>query len=314
MLLSKVYSTNIKLSHPYNFYLTASFYSTRFEFDGTYAYVILNYDEDYAVSRARSEDKLILIDIYATKSSSDLIERALRDTAFIMGFNEDLREFYSLCANDPLLGILSKELYGIHMRAVQGLWEGLLISICQQNASFRQGWRMLMRIREILGEELRIPDSELIFYTFPSPKKIIEKPSLLRQCGVGYRDKIFLNAAKAFIRNNEPELIEIKGIGQYSARLAKILGKRDYREFPVDRWFSTLIPRVYAREEKWSIKEVEEFARKRWGKYAGLAAIMITVVTGAKPISSLLKVLEKGQNPDPFPHEPAPLTLWRYSL
>jgi len=285
-----------------------------YEYDGEHAYIVLSYDDYPVVVKLSLSNSLIKADVYSVSHDSTLIESAIRDTEFIMGLKEDLTEFYELCRGDPLLDPLSKNLYGIHMRGVQNLWQGVLISISQQNASFKQGWRMLSLIRKNLGEEVRIPKCDAVFYTYPTPRTIIERSKSLRRCGVGYREKTFLNAAKAFIREEEPDLLEIKGIGQYSARLAKVLGKRDYREFPVDRWFATLIPRVYAGEEKWSIKKVEEFAKKKWGQWAGLVAIMITIITAAKPIGNLLNMLGKGKQLDSFPNEAAPLTLWKHGL
>ena len=313
MLLKEVYDTELRARGYYNFHLTASCYAFPWEYDGKNAYIILECDSNFVVVKAYSKQNDIMLKVYSDTTSSVIIDKAIKDAVFILGIKEDLNDFYAICKNDPLLYSLANDLLGIHMRAVQNLWQGLLISICQQNASFKQGWRMLWNIRKRLGEELRIPGCDRRFYAYPSPRRVIEKFERMRDCRVGYRAETILRAAKVFLKGEILELEDIKGIGQYSARLARILGLRKYDEFPVDRWFSTLIPRVYAGEEKWSIKETESFAKKKWGKWAGLAAVMITVVTGAKPLRNILSDIQHG-NIRPLPDEPAPLTLWRYNL
>ena len=106
---------------------------------------------------------------------------------------------------------------------------------------------------------------------------------------------------------------ELRGIGQYTARIARILALRKYDEFPVDRWFARLIPNAYFDvDETWPIEKVEKFARERWGKYMGLAAIFITAVTAAETIGDTLKRIH-AKNINPFPNKPSPFTLWRYA-
>jgi len=312
--LKHVYSEEISPVKYYNFDLTASCYAAPWEYDGKYAYIPLEFDSYFGVTRACMEESVVKLEVFLTSGNSDLIERALDRAIFILGLKENLDEFYSLCTNDPLLDVVKKEFLGIHMRAVPSVWEGLLIGICQQNASFKQGWRMLFNIRKKIGQALRIPHSNKIIYTFPSYSRILTKQSLLRECGVGYREEIIIDVAKFFLEECGDDLESIRGIGQYTARLAKILGERNYGEFPVDRWFASLLPRVYMNsKEKLSVRKIEEFAKKRWGKWSGLAAIMITIVTAARPLRKVLEDIEKGKL-NPLPNEPAPLTLWRFSL
>ena len=311
MLLRHVYSLNVKPVKPYSFDLTASCYAISWEYDGHNAYITLDYDKHVSLVKVSPREDELLFEVYADTSSSDIIDSAIRDARFILGVDEDLTNFYGLCKNDPLLGILAERFIGMRIRAVQNLWQGILISICQQNASFKQGWKMLLNIRRKLGKPLQIPNNPRIMFTYPSPRQVIEKFDFLKDCRVGYRDKVILNAARFFLENESEELEKIKGIGQYSARLARILGLRKYDKFPVDRWFSVLIPKVYANEDKWTIRRVEEFAAKKWDKWAGLAAVMITVITGAKTLTKLLEDIQQGKL-SPLPDEPAPLTLWRY--
>ncbi len=311
ILLRKIYTAHVSPRGTYSFSLTASCYALGWDYDGTRAYVPFCSEGTYGCAVAW-DDGDIHIDIYLERPNDEALEMGIKTAIWSLGLAENLDEYYSLIAKDRLLGIICKRLRGIHMRAVASLWEGLLVGICQQNASFRQGWLMVKRLREVLGEELILEDIGRTIRTLPSPQAIIRKANTLRTAGVGYREKTILSAAKAFTTSDYETLEEIRGIGQYTARLARILALRKYDEFPVDRWFSRLIPWVYESEDvSWDRAKVENYTRKLWGPWRGLSAVMLTIVTAAEPIGPLLRALSS-RTVNPMPDKPSPLTMWRY--
>ena len=64
------------------------------------------------------------------------------------------------------------------MRATS-LWNAMLIAICQQNASFAQGWRMLCRVYKLMGKGAKLGDVMTIIPSSPR--------GLLRGAGLEYR-------------------------------------------------------------------------------------------------------------------------------
>ncbi len=313
-MLSEVYTIEIKPREPYSLKYTSMCYATPWDYDGKRTYIPMIIENNKVCSVLEEKEHKIHLRIYSEKPDDDIIEKSILSTKHVMALEEDLSEYYSIIRNDPLLHIVYDKLYGIHMRAVSSLWEAAIIGICQQNASFRQGWRMVLNIRKIMGEVIHIKEHNVVLHAFPSPQKVLRAYNKLDLARVGYRKSIILETAKRFSRGELDDLENIRGVGQYTARIARIIGKRKYDEFPVDRWFARLIPFVYGgKEESWSVKQVELFAKKKWGKWCGLSAIMITIITAAETYSRTMRNIKVGIL-DPFPDRPAPMTLWKYNI
>ena len=312
MNLQKIYTTEIKPKGPYNFNLTASCYALPQDYDGTRAYIPHIHNDRKSVSIAYEKKGRIHVEVWSETRDDEIIEKIIKTTTHVLGLDEDLGSYYEIVKDDPLLAIVEKQLYGMHMRATSSLWEGILIGICQQNASFRQGWRMVMNLRKMFGDVIHIDEYNVNTYSFPTPSKIVKSYDNLLSAKVGYRRDIIFNVAKAFMREEPDNLEDISGIGQYTARVARIISLRKYDEFPVDRWFRRLIPYAYfSKDEIWSQRAVEDFAEKQWGEWQGLSAIMITIVTAAKTISEVLRDITSNKL-CVFPDRPSPMTMWKY--
>lgn len=313
MRLKEVYSQEIMPFGSYNFKLTASLYSASWEFDGENAYLVLIYNDAFVLSILSSIGDIVRITYLASSNDSELLERAISDVRFIFGLDENLNNFYELVRDDPLLGILSRELKGIHLRAVQDIWAGLIIGICQQNTSFYNGWKSLIKLRKLLGNRILIPAKNIEYYTYPSPESILNYASYLKRTGIGYRSKIILQVAKEYMEKEGriDDIEELKYVGPYTSAIAKIMALREYAVFPLDRWFTKLLTHVYFNDKEVEKDELLRFIDNKWGKWKGLAAIFITAVTGAKIISKTINDFDNGKL-EPFPNKPAPLTLWRY--
>ena len=278
MRLREVYSQDITPFGTYDFRLTASLYATNWEFDGTYAYLGLIYDDEVILSILNSVGEVVKISYLASTNDSDLLERAIEDVRFIFGLDENLDDFYELARKDPLLRAISSDLRGIHLRTVQDIWDGLIIGICQQNTSFYLGWRSLIKLRRLYGKRIHLPKTKLDYYTYPRPESIINFPHYLKKTGVGYRAKIILNAAQKYLSTNGEieNLEELKYIGPYTSAIAKIIALRDYSVFPLDKWFTKLLIHVYFNDDNVTREELIKFIDKKWGRWKALAELPLT--------------------------------------
>jgi N-glycosylase/DNA lyase len=226
--------------------------------------------------------------------------------------DEDLSEFYTLCEDDPLLYSVPTALKGLHLRCM-ALWDALLVAILQQNASFRQGWRMVKRLFQRFGKK---KDG---FIFAPSPKTLLENEPLLHTAGVGYRRRTLINVAKAYLdehlkgidelsdREALSRIISIEGVGEYTAKVSLLFSGRRYALFPLDRWFLRLLPLAYP-------KGGVEYAKGKWKGWIGLFAYFVTVVTEASMIKEAqIKVKERRLSPSLNPPYPTPLSLYKFS-
>ncbi|WP_440059428.1 DNA-3-methyladenine glycosylase family protein [Thermogladius sp. 4427co] len=308
------YTGNLEVGKPadYNFYLTASVYNFSFWFNGET--LILPIGE--FILFVRENDPVLKADIYSPPGSSrvgispDIVKH-------VLGLSEDLRGFYELASKDPLLSDSIRVLAGMHFRAVTP-WLASLVAVCQQNASFKQGWRMYYNIIKAFGKRVRIRGLET--YIPPEPGVILRAgPEVLRATRIGYRARTVTGLAELFSRKPylntwdirpvelEEELSSVKGVGEYTKRLVLALSLRYYGKPPIDRWLRKIASVVYGVEEE----SVEEEYVKRWGNWSGLAALYTTVALDAEPLSTALERIRAGlTRPDPSKY--SPLTLWKY--
>ncbi len=294
-------------------YTILSTYNFGFWFNGYRGYVVV--DEGIPVVAEVYVDGRYRIYSPENRSCSECLERL----SWILGLEEDLGDFHRRGSSDPLLGSFIRKYSGWRLRTTS-LWWALVTGICQQNASFRQGWRMLYNIIKLYGRRASIGDVDVLLP--PTPRDILDNKSLLVNAGTGYRGETIYRVAKAFTEGTidqgsiaklsskriEEELKRIKGVGSYTARLAMTLALRKYDLPPIDRWVARIVEEAYGV----SSKDAEGEWRRRWGRWGGLAVIALTITLDAKPLS---KALERIRNKQLLPvenGEPTPLNLWRY--
>ncbi len=287
-------------------------YNFSFWYDGRSSWIILDL-RDPTVALVSTDG---YVRLYGVTCSEDFVG----ELEHVLGISEDLSGFFKLGAGDPLLGEFLREFKGWRLR-LSPLWWSLVIGVCQQNASFRQGWRMLQNIVKLLGKAARAGDREVLLP--PGPEEVLASASKLREAGVGYRAGTIVNIAKAFSqgelseellkglnsREAEENLVSIRGVGKYTARLALALTYRKYDLPPVDRWLGAIIAEVYGVEEK----KAEGFWSMRWGEWAGLAAIAVTVALDAVPLRKALDRVRRGILKPVLEDIPTPYSMWRFA-
>ncbi|OYT53589.1 MAG: hypothetical protein B6U76_08340, partial [Desulfurococcales archaeon ex4484_217_2] len=288
MVLQTVVTTILDIKVDYDFKLTAATYNFSWYFNGKELLIPLSYEEPVVALVKEESKKQLQARILSTKREID-IGNYLAKIKFVLGIEEDLKEFYDIWAKDKLFRKSLRILKGIHLRATS-LWNALLIGICQQNASFKQGWRMLALVYKILGKKVAI-ERWGTTYLPPSPRDILSNINLLKACKLGYRASTVVNVAKAFANNVlsedksseyvEEDLVKVKGVGSYTARLALVFAARKYERPPIDRWLRKIISVVYKVPERLA----EETWVKIWGKWGGLSSVMTTIILDAETLS-----------------------------
>jgi len=293
--------------------LTLSVYNFWFWFDGSRATLFL---DDYGDCIA-----LVYVDgryeIYCSRDFDE--EEVVRRLVEVLGLAENVEEFLNIAGRDPLLCEFSRKFRGWRLRS-SGLWWALLVSICQQNASFRQGWTMLKNIVLRYGRRVKVRNQDIP--APPTPNDVVRNPGLLVEARVGYRAKTIESVARAMLEKVidaellktlrvdevERELRKIRGVGSYTARLAIALAFRRYELPPIDRWVRALASRVYGVEEGL----VEEVWRRRWGRWSALAVIALTVALDAEPLRRALERVERGLLTPLSTIVPSPTTMWMW--
>jgi len=315
--LSKVASRTIDLPEDFSFELMASAYNFSWYFDGSELIIPIGHGELTIAVVGKEGKEELRITLFSQKKIN-YVDALFEKVEDVIGINEDLKDFHKIWRRDPLLSQSYDFLRGFRLRKT-GLWNALLIGVCQQNASFRQGWNMLALIYKNLGLKVEIEGGKATIVP-PSPERIARSSvGELRKCKLGYRAEAVKKCAEAFYsgilseedvdKYGEEDLTRVKGIGKYTARLALILSDRRYELPPIDRWLARIISEVY----NVSVGEAEGEWVSRWGKWCGLAAFITTLALDAEPLTQALRRIREGRVTPTFNESKVtPLTLWKF--
>lgn len=289
--------------------MTLNVYNLCFWIGNRFSYVYLQLDPP-VVAKVYYTGKY---QVFAESCGS--VDELVENLLGVLGARLDISEFLELAKEDRILSLFAERYSGWRPRSTS-LWWALVVGICQQNASFKQGWRMLHEIVKSYGRTVKVGDSAVP--RPPTPREVLGNTDALLHAGVGYRAKTIINAAEALSkpdftesvlesppREAEELLKSIKGVGSYTARLAIAFSMRRYELPPVDRWLRKVASIAYMVDEK----AVEEYWVEKWGKWSALAAIATTVALDAEPLSKAVERVKRGELlPEPS-KKPSPVNM-----
>ena len=165
----------------------------------------------------------------------------------------------------------------------QDKFEMFISYIISQNNNVKRISNSIEKLSKMAGEKIIWNNKE--YYLFPTPENLM-KLSIedIRSTGVGFRDKYIISALEK-IKEDElfldkidslnteealKELCNIKGIGLKVASCILLFGYYRLDVFPIDTWVIKNITLNYPEITPVQ-KEIEKFARNKFGKYSGLA-------------------------------------------
>jgi len=183
-------------------------------------------------------------------------------------------------AADAVLARVLPRTRGIKILA-QDPWEVLVSFIVSANNNIPKICQSIDRLCRALGAPLG--DGA---YAFPTPDRLAAARSrTLAACLLGYRAP-YVRAAARLIADRrldlaglaqiplEPareRLLEIPGVGEKVADCTLLFGLRHTSAFPVDVWVRRAVERLYFRGRPRTGRQIQEFARDRFGPLAGYA-------------------------------------------
>lgn len=201
----------------------------------------------------------------------------------LLGLDVDLDGFYALADEDALVGPLAERLRGVKPPRFPTLFEALVNAIANQQLSLEVGIELLNRISERFGMR---PADDHGLVAFPDPASVLggsvhdlrklgfsmRKAEYVMDCAdavlTGAIDEAALETAD---RSTATEmLIDLRGIGRWSAEYALLRGLGNIDVFPADdvgarnklqRFFA--LPTPPDREQILELMEP-------WAPYAGM--------------------------------------------
>lgn len=187
-------------------------------------------------------------------------------------------------ARDPVLAPALAAHPGLRLLR-QDPWEATVAFITSANNN-------VLRIEGIvgklaaLGEPLEAPGLQGDFHAFPDAARVARLTERrLRALGLGYRAPFLRETARAIARGDvdlaslrgaplaeiRETLLALPGVGPKVADCIALFSLDADDAFPLDRWMLRAVADTFYDGEPRKPREVEAFARERWGRDAGLA-------------------------------------------
>jgi len=299
--LQKVCELGLEAVPPFNFKYTVykpSHFPTKLEdFDeaSETMYRTLRLSQDKIIGlkmadlRKAKGKEGILAEIFSNRELTEQDLQMVREHInYAYGLNEDVRSFYKAVAKDSSIQEPIQNLRGMRVSCFESLFEILNISSMLQNTIVKRSEQMMENMLSTFGYRVSYDDRQL--YVFYTPQDITQSSEeRLRELKVGYRARFLMEIAKHFSTNSDlgerlktmsfedakQELMQIKGVGPYSARIALFQYLRRPNEINFDSWKRKIFSEFFYGHEGALVDKVERESKKRWGNWAGYAGLYV---------------------------------------
>jgi DNA-3-methyladenine glycosylase II len=284
---------------PYNFYISTRIFSRgdpsiRIYDNGVYrqALDIQGYPTLIEVRSIGTTDNPRL-EVTATPGSDGVMPEDAVITGIVASmFNiyDDLAPFYHAVKEDPVMADLTRQFHGLKSPTTPTLFEALVDSIIEQQISLNVAHNLQVRLIKKTGK--RLDTGTASYYCYPSPEALAAVPeTLFRECGMTTRKGEYIRELSGSIVSGDldldkfrgyhdtgriiREMMEIRGIGKWTAELTIIRGIHKLDAFPADDvGLQRILSRFYRNGKKVSSEEARLIAAG-WGAWQGLAAFYL---------------------------------------
>lgn len=223
------------------------------------------------------EVKLIENDLYIYNATKEEVENIWID---YFDLTRDYGIIKEELSKDPLLAEAIEFGEGIRLLK-QDPFELIISFIISANNRIPMIKRAIDRISQRWGEKIEYKGN--IYYTFPTIDRLRNATEEeLKDCGVGFRGKYIKatvetlddNMINEMLNSNDDQchklLQKLSGIGPKVADCIMLFSMEKYSAFPVDVWVKRAMQHFYLAPDV-SLPKIREFARDKFGKYAGFA-------------------------------------------
>jgi DNA-3-methyladenine glycosylase II len=194
--------------------------------------------------------------------------------------------------NDRILAAITAKLRGLKSPTTPTVFESLVSSIIEQQISLIVAHSMERKVVKAFGDALRIDDGD--YYIFPTPQRLASATiEELRQCGLSAKKAEYIRDVSKSIVEGKLDLeglkeledtsavidrlLEVRGIGLWTAEMTVLRGMRRLEEMPADDiGLRKCIAHFYSKDRKITAEEARQIAKK-WGNWKGLAGFYLMI-------------------------------------
>ena len=204
---------------------------------------------------------------------------------------DDMKKIIKSISKDKTTKIAVKKYLGLRLIR-QDSFQCFISFIVSSNSNIQKIKSSLEKISIKFGKKIQFDNKE--FYMFPEPKKIANATiQEIQNCGVGYRAKFIIDAAKMVesrqidfdqlkksnYQNAKETILTVPGIGNKVADCILLFSLDKLEAFPLDRWMIRILEKYYLEKFELETKSITEKQYntlhekivKHFGPYAGYA-------------------------------------------
>lgn len=205
--------------------------------------------------------------------------------------SDNMEEIIKSISKDKTTKIAVKKYLGLRLIR-QDPFQCFISFIVSSNSNIQKIKSSLEKITIKFGEKIQWNNKE--FYLFPEPKKIANATiQEIQNCGVGYRAKFIIDAAKmveseqidfeylkkSSYQDAKEMILTVPGIGNKVADCILLFSLDKLESFPLDRWMIRILKKYYLEKFELETKSITEKQYntlhekivKHFGPYAGYA-------------------------------------------
>jgi N-glycosylase/DNA lyase len=202
-----------------------------------------------------------------------------------------MEEIIKSISKDMTTKVAVKKYLGLRL-VRQDPFQCFISFIVSSNSNIQKIKSSLEKISMKFGKKIQFDNKE--FYLFPEPKKIANATiQEIQNCGVGYRAKFIIDAAKRveskqidfdYLKKSNYQdakeiILTVPGIGNKVADCILLFSLDKMEAFPLDRWMIRILEKYYLDKFELETKSItdkqydilHEKIVKYFGPYAGYA-------------------------------------------
>ena len=211
--------------------------------------------------------------------SRGLTEVVIDRISFFLSLSDDLDQFYRIAINDSNFAPVLQQLYGLHQVKFLTPFECACWAVLSQRNQLSAARKAKQALLERFGTGLEVKGH--VYRAFPEPRQLVEASkeevkSLLnherREEYLGQVIKAFNEVDERFLRTADYDKVEewlknIRGIGDWSARLILLRGLGRMEKLAVEKRLIAAVGRVYGKPM--AVQRLHVIAEKylRWKGY-----------------------------------------------
>ena len=229
-------------------------------------------------------------DILKIDSMGKIISQSNKRYDFFRS-SDDMEGIIKSISKDKTTKIAVKKYLGLRL-VRQDPFQCFISFIVSSNSNIQKIKSSLEKISMKFGKKIQFDNNE--FYLFPEPEKIANATiQEIQNCGVGYRAKFIIDAAKMveskqidfdYLKKSNYQdakeiILTVPGIGNKVADCILLFSLDKMEAFPLDRWMIRILEKYYLDKFELETKSItdkqydtlHEKIVKYFGPYAGYA-------------------------------------------